>query len=226
MIRAAYKINFISVKLFSMLILLATYLLLSSHALAQKVYTNEADVFKSDELVFAGVDFSLMKFIAKPNYKNRDFEPFLKGWTKRAKILYTDTRLRLLFDKNAVYVDTASCDSLNKLAYLNDKLTYSKYNVSKKQIPPLIRRLQLESKEGIGLLVVVEFFEKKTEKSSAFIVFFDIATRNILMCDYFWSSHANGFGMTNHWSNGLKDNLSKYSVQHYLPKRELLVSEK
>lgn len=48
--------------------------------------------------------------------------------------------------------------------------------------------------------------------------FFDIATKKVLMSDYFSAREADGYGMINYWGTGLNATFGKYISDVYRKK--------
>jgi len=59
-----------------------------------------------------------------------------------------------------------------------------------------------EEKSGIGMVLIIDRFDKASDKAYVIVTFFDIATRDVL-----WATklkyRANGAGFTRHWGKGV-----------------------
>ena len=72
-----------------------------------------------------------------------------------------------------------------------------------------VKSYNLSRKSGVGLVIVVENFNKNTETATSWITFFDIKTREIL-----WAVQASGnckhLGYTAHWGSGIVDGFEDF----------------
>jgi len=60
-----------------------------------------------------------------------------------------------------------------------------------------------EKKDGVGLVFVIENFNKSAQVADVYVTFFDIASKKILLCEKM-SGAARGVGMRNYWAGAIK----------------------
>jgi hypothetical protein len=87
--------------------------------------------------------------------------------------------------------------------------TSSNYSVSNDMIAEMIGRYELPEKEGTGLVIVGELLDKSTYMGSFVVVYFDIASREVLYSREIIGK-ARGFGLRNYWAGALYDALRRY----------------
>lgn len=206
------------------------YICITKFAISQNIYTTKKDISDAKEIVFYGFDFSHFKMaenrVSDSYYPTDDpvgikapkhgyFKLYMSKWTGYllermdsryfAKNLKTD---KVIFDFDYNFEKIKQISDSNVLADTKVKIPVD-------SIQSYIYNYDIKQKEGIGFTIIVECFYKKKEASSAYFTFFDIATKKILMCDYFSTSHANGIGLTNHWGFGLHYTVDSYISNEY-----------
>lgn len=77
----------------------------------------------------------------------------------------------------------------------------------------------MREKEGLGMVINLENFNKEREYALIYVTFFDIATREILFAAEV-SGQAGGAGMTKHWASGVENAFREMFIdQIYKPRR-------
>ena len=97
----------------------------------------------------------------------------------------------------------------------DDLISITKNIISPDSIQKIVDDYQVKQKEGIGFLIIVECFEKLTKNSTAYFTFFDIATKKVIMSNYYGSAHASGSGLTKYWGSGLSETIFLYFDEVY-----------
>ena len=96
-----------------------------------------------------------------------------------------------------------------------DIASLTKNTISPDSIQSIIDNYQISQKEGIGFSVIVECFDRDKHTSSAYFTFFDIATKKIIMSDYFSTNNPSGNGLTKYWGKGFLDTVDVYISAEY-----------
>ena len=84
--------------------------------------------------------------------------------------------------------------------------TTSEYFISRDEIAEMVRRYDLQEKEGTGLVIIGELLDKSTNMGTFVVVYFDIASREVLHGQGIVGK-ARGFGLRNYWAGSLYDAL-------------------
>ncbi|MBL7931607.1 MAG: hypothetical protein JNL60_06890 [Bacteroidia bacterium] len=85
----------------------------------------------------------------------------------------------------------------------------------KDKLPTMVKAYpEGDKKEGLGLVFIVESFDKSYHRGNYWIVFFDIQSRKILFSDY-CSGSPSGFGLRNYWAGSLKHVLAEIQILRY-----------
>ena len=195
------------------------------NAAGQTVYTSKKDISAAKEIIFYGYDFSHFT-LADPKriYTAQGRDPAgVKDHPVNSIKVYVSAWVGYLLNKmgNNYFARKLKTSKVTfdfdytyqVIRQLNDSNLVSlfKTTIPRDSIQAIINNYQIKQKEGIGFTIIVECFNKDKEASSAYFTFFDIATKKVLMSDYFSTSHADGIGLTSHWGYGFN-----YTVDSYI----------
>lgn len=195
----------------------------SLNAGAQTVYSSKKDISDAKEIIFYGYDFSHFKLAdAKRLYAAASKDPaginepagikkYISGWVGYLLNKLGDGYFARKLKTSKVTFDFDYTLQVIKNLNEDELVSLVKTSIPADSIKSILSKYQIKQKEGIGFTIIVECFDKKTETSSAYFTFFDIATKNILMSDHFSTSHADGIGLTSHWGYGFT-----YTVESYI----------
>lgn len=205
--------------------LILTLFIFAHISYGQRVYTSKKDISDAKEIIFYGYDFSHFT-LADPKRLSfaQDKDPAgVKEHSANSMKVYVSAWVGYLLDKMSdnyfarkLKTNKVTFDfdyTLQVIRQLNDSNLVSllKTTIPKDSIQSIVNRYQVKQKEGIGFTIIVECFNKDKESSSAYFTFFDIATKKVIMSDYFSTSHADGIGLTKHWGYGFN-----YTVDSYI----------
>lgn len=179
----------------------------------------KSDIFNADtELTWLGMDFSQVHFIGTA-----------AQWQDAGEITNTDLRDKYFVSWNEVFVDekakydvakatgrvlvkynidvTASANGKSDKDYfVNDPGAFRHLDADK--VAKIVKGYNFKGGKGIGMMFVVEGMHKEAKKASMWVVFVDMATKNILLSKQIEGA-AGGFGFRNYWAkafyNGLKE---------------------
>jgi hypothetical protein len=154
------------------------------------------------EVNYYGLDFSKTKTFsaAEPGWEFKStFESInalvLREWSKYNPGRYLRNRI-VLRDISATQMVNDVIDPA-EIA-----VNSSRYRLTDEDIAGMVRRYDLLEQEGTGLVILGELFDKSLATGSFVVVYFDIATREVL--EYFdITGKARGFGLRNYWAGAL-----------------------
>ena len=163
-----------------------------------------------ENVVWAGIDFSLVKMIGSDfNKPNEIFPGMLVKWNA----LFVNERIGKLesaIDKKVV-LDVAGVEAKNKLAKPDQIIMtpgpdddIEKTHITDKDIAAAVRGLKLQSTSGIGLVYVVDRFVKNEKRAAVYVVYFDIKTRAVINSQR-KVEKGGGFGFRNFWFKAIKE---------------------
>jgi hypothetical protein len=165
-------------------------------------------VYSTRVATWFGIDFTKAKMIG--DFGN-DMSPevlrdsYYKAWNNLLVVEKEKYNLPLFFHKQSVPY------SLERVAELNSAVEPDSIMLPEFSHVPLFNRPMLEeiaskytqeSEKGVGVLMVVEAFDKSKEVAILDFVFFDIATGRVYFTRRF-SEKPHGAGLRNYWAKTL-----------------------
>jgi hypothetical protein len=185
----------------------------SSLTFSQIAYTDEKEIYSAKEFTFYGYDFTDFK-LAEVKRLDEDIVKYMWGWIGLMQEKITEERLKDNYRKEKVTINFTPTIELAKKLKGENLVTYIKHIINKDSLQQFIGRYTLSEKEGIGLVMIVECFDKKSARTSGYFVWFDISTRKIIKADYVDQKEADGYGMVNYWGIGLGGVSTNYAAAY------------
>jgi len=197
------------------LILLAMVVLL---AYTGKTYAQDVNaVFSAKEIVWFGADFSNVKFVGNaadfanlPDIRNRILNSINALFVSEPD----KYNVKKAFKKDKVITDLSVNDKRNLTLDIDKVLVDTEQTLSKETIQAMIKEYTpKEATTGIGGCFVMENLVKKEKDpyASLYVVFFDIATKNVLICEK-TSAKAGGIGFRNFWAKTVFLTIDDFSM--------------
>ncbi|MEP6738671.1 MAG: hypothetical protein ABJA70_24315 [Chryseolinea sp.] len=175
---------------------------------------SKSEVFKKEEPVtWLGLDFSHNKFIGDREKfgSESDVRKLMEAWNDliikeadkyniakaidRSKVEYA---VEVTNEHNAEQ-DVMSMFSDSEKDYLHLKVA---------DVEQLISGYDFKGKTGIGLMFVVESFNKTNVEGSVFVTFINMGTREVLFTERV-TAEPGGFGMRNYWAGSIREVIEK-----------------
>ncbi len=180
--------------------LVLLFLLLSATLHAQSV----RDVFSSPSLIWYGIDFSKAKFVGPQETwgeHQKIKETYFPAWNNFVMSEPEKYNLKKTFRKDMVTID------LKAVKEQNDKVATDNLIVTYGDVPMLpeasivnhVANYIDPAQKSLGLVFVVESFNKIKQIGLFHVIFFDVATGNVLMIKTM-EGDAGGFGLKNYWA--------------------------
>jgi len=177
------------------------------------------DVFTKDQIVWYGLDFSKAKMIgafdqgagAAPASGSDIKAKFIPGWN--GVILNEPEKydLKKTFRKTDVYKDLSVVEKSNSKIDVDNFMTFNDYKFDNPNsiVEGILNGYDKGDKtEGIGLVFIVEYFNKSEAKASVYVTFFDIASKKVLFTEHM-TGKPGGFGLRNYWVRTIKEILDQ-----------------
>jgi hypothetical protein len=170
----------------------------------------------TEPLFYYGVDFSHVR-ISDVSKISKNFE-YRKHYP-RAWIIYLEKEIirnkwvqRSLRKESFFYKQNEIISVSNNM--VNDFIIAETYSFPLDTVKYAIKQYNLNEKEGLGMVLIPENFNKQQEHARMWVVFFDIRNREIL-----WTTEVTGnckhIGYTAHWGSGIVDGLKKFIRKTY-----------
>ncbi|HEV7230419.1 MAG TPA: hypothetical protein VGO45_03760 [Bacteroidia bacterium] len=167
------------------------------------------DVFTKDEIVWYGLDFSKAKFVGAldKNGKitgNEVKTKWMPAWNSLVVNEPQNFDFKKAMDKASVYYDMKPVEEVNSKIVTDNIMTLNAVKLSKEEAMKAIAAYGPgEKKEGIGLVFVVESFDKPADRGNFWVVFFDIQTKKVLFAEHAEGKGV-GVGIRNFWGGSVK----------------------
>lgn len=178
---------------------------------------NTNNFFERDNLVWYGLDFSKAKMVGG------DFgaqaweikERFFKEWNYVIVDQPEKFNLPKFFRKSSVYKDLAVVEARNKDVNEKNLMSYNESELSVEDITKIVKQYKAgEKKDGTGLVFIIENFNKPSRRATAWVTFFDIATKKVLLTKKM-SAEPSGYGMRNFWAGAIYRMLTRINEKEY-----------
>ena len=181
--------------------LLLSFFVLTTSVWSQKNYTR-SDIFTAEKLTWFGLDFSGLKCIDPTGFTNP--EAIVNTYFRTMNELFQTEPdkydLKKFLDKKEVKFDLEPVTKLNESVNPGDLVLAagSSYSIPQEDLAGMIGKYSPAATEGIGLVFIMEKFDKASETGAIWVTFFDIASKNVLLADRL-TEKAAGFGFRNYW---------------------------
>jgi hypothetical protein len=174
----------------------------------QKIYTTEQDIYNIKELTFYGYDFSDWR-LAEEKRVGEDMRMYITAWIDMMKERMISEKLSNWYMKAKATPNFTPTTELAKKINPENLVVTKKHYIHTDSVQSFINKYVLTETEGIGLVMIVECFDKNTNRTSGYFTFFDIATKKVLLTEYMDQKEADGYGVKNFWGislNGITSN--------------------
>lgn len=177
---------------------------------ADKTSSERSPLMDSDTAVWAGLDYSLARFVGPGDFSDPSaiFPGFLESWNELFLKERMDRAGKVL--KKHLVADIGGVTEANKKAGARQIIavggpddTIEKTHIKREDIERAVRDYKLQSKEGLGLVFIVDRLVKPEAKGAVYVVFFDVASRKVISTDRY-VGRASGFGFRNFWFGAIK----------------------
>jgi hypothetical protein len=184
-------------------------LLLSGIALKAQ---DASKVFSATEIVWFGMDFTKAKFVgqfdqgmgAMPATGGDMRNKWIPQWNALIQNEQQNFDIKKALNKESVYYDIATINTLNSKIDPDGCMDVNPGKIEKSSIDAMVKKYASnDKKEGVGLVYIIENFNKGSQVADVYVTFFDIATKKVLICEKI-SGTAKGIGMRNYWAGAVK----------------------
>jgi len=191
-------------------------ILSSSLSKAQHNYLTREDIKDAKQIIFFGYDFSHFKLADAKRINDKTITSFPPAWVGYLNKLKNEGYYADKLDTKKVIFHFSYAEIIIRNLKNEDIASLTKQPIPIDSIQPIINRYQTHFNEGIGFTIIVEYFDKMSNTSSAYFTFFDIASKKIIMNrNYSTSNNTQGYGMTKYWGNSLSETIFNYFERFY-----------
>ena len=167
----------------------------------------------SDTVVWAGLDFTMVRMIGPGQFTQPEniFPGMVTAWNdlflqERLRSVEKQTGKRVVTDIAGVTEANKSANAKQIVASPGPEDTVKQTHITDKDIAKAVKSYKLESKSGLGVVMVADRFVKvdKKGRGAAYVVGFDIASRDVIFSQR-EIHNGTGFGFRNYWFRVFKD---------------------
>ncbi len=180
------------------------------------------EFFNNSELhlTYLGIDFTKARLINAPDANSFDIRNRL--YNSINDLVVNEPKK---FDIEAAFHKSNTGSNLSAVKTANGKInaeeivssnTEDFYRLKESDISAVVKALDIEKKNGIGLLFVMEGMKKVDKKgeASVWVVLLDMQSKKVLMTERF-ESKASGIGFRNYWASTIKETLDEIEKKKY-----------
>lgn len=199
--------------------------LYANSVFSQDLSESEKKALTAQEVVFYGFDFSNFK-LANAKKIGDDLHKFLGGWELYCLSEISPKTLTRYLRKDSLILNLGKAHSVNERVEPTEIAVALRHSISQETVGEIISKYGGPDEQGIGFIIIMECFEKYTYTTSGYFVFFDIATKKILMSDRASTIEVGRYGMTHYWGTGMVFLIKNYIDEIYLKKMARLKKER
>lgn len=182
----------------------------------------QTNPFEASEVYWCGLDFSKSRMVGnfsqfneaggKNGFDIRNI--YFRAWNRTIVDEPEKYTLDKFFNVSKVSYNLSATEQGNQdmdAAKLMVMDTYSK-ELTAEEIQACVNQYKLEQKSGIGIVFIVEKFDKFEERGVMNVVYFDIATQKVLFSKRM-SGEAKGIGIKNYWIRSVYNVMKEVSTE-------------
>jgi len=166
------------------------------------------DVFKQKQMTWYGLDFSMAKFVG--SFSNISYASNKGGWEIKGRyfnewnsVVLNEREkydLRRFYKKENVKYDLTDVNAVNAMVNPDSIMPWNPPSpLTDAQLQSAVSRYDTKSKQGLGLVYIVELFDKSLNKGIIHVTFFDMASGKVLLTKRI-ETEPGGFGLRNYWA--------------------------
>jgi hypothetical protein len=183
------------------------------------------DIFSKPDMVWFGLNFSEAKMVgnfaqvgeAGESSSKELRDKWMPSWNGLIIGEPQNFKFAETYEKDNIITDINSTEKMNKAINLGSLTQDEMFSFSdpQKAVKNVVSKLQAnEKKEGLGLVYVVESFNKNTQIATIYVTIFDIATKNVLITEKIEGKGA-GIGLRNYWAGAVKVITKEVKANYY-----------
>ena len=162
---------------------------------------SNAELFNSAKMVWFGVDMSRSKLVGVEGFTDPyDIQKrYVPAWNSLVLSEAEKYDVRKFFKKGEVVNDIIAVEAVNEKINPGEWVKMNTYTLDKSEIAGMVKKYKGTEKEGLGLVFIVESFDKFKESGFIYVTFFNIASKEVILTEKL-TAKAGGFGVRNYWA--------------------------
>ena len=171
---------------------------------------NTKKVFGTPIIGWYGLDFTKAKMVGWTESPHQIRDEFFPAWNASLQ----DVPFAQVFQKTGAYKELNGINKAN-LARETDDLVGKDADIKNETIAEMVKELSTgQKKDGLGVVFIVQSFDKTAELATVYVTFFDIATHNVCLVKKLTGKSAKGNPKTG-WTAAVKDILNKIQKSEF-----------
>ncbi|MBI4648260.1 MAG: hypothetical protein HY738_17170 [Bacteroidia bacterium] len=176
------------------------------------------DIFTAAEIYWFGLDFSQLKCIGDGFSDAYDIKnKFFSEWNKLVITEGERYNFKKALRKNSVPFDISMIEKVNSQVNADKLVLYSTIGIKELDqttVEELVKKYTLPINEGIGLVFIIDSFDKTKVTGTMYVTFFDLATKKVLLTEKM-EGKAVGVGFRNFWAGTVYSVLKEITLTKY-----------
>jgi hypothetical protein len=173
---------------------------------------NRSKAFAESSVTWYGVDYSLVKFTLITESTQQIVTNYLPSINA---VIITEPEkfnIRKYFNKYNVTIELDNVNEHNQKIDPAQLAITNPSSITQEDVNKLVKSYKTAGKTGMGLVFIAENMNKTTAIGSFYVVFFDLATKEIIDSQRVIGK-ASGFGFRNFWAGAVAAAMKAWSAQ-------------
>lgn len=189
--------------------LFAAFSLLTTNLLTAQVRNSDS------EITWYGLDFTEAKLIGSEGFSDPEAiqSSFFKKWNNLLIMEKEKYDIKKFFDKEKVNYDVDLAIERNNTVDPETLVIDKSHKVDRSTVENIVQQYKSADKNGLGLLFVIESFNKTESKGYMWVTSFDIKTGQVIK-SVRMEGKSGGFGLRNYWAKSIF-NVMKSSKKNF-----------
>ena len=167
-------------------------------------------VFGSPTIAWFGLDFTKAKMVGFTDSPHKIRDEYFSAWNASV-----DMDLSKAFQKKAAYKDPNGINKANLARETETLVSTDDKEMSAENIAENVKQMPTgQKKEGLGVLFIVQSFNKVLDVATVHITFFDIATRKVLWTKKVTGKPSGG-SPKSAWTGAIKNIIDKIEKKEF-----------
>lgn len=174
-------------------------------------HAQQNKALSSSEVVWYGLDFTKARMIGSLGFTDPDdiADRFLKNWNQLIISENEKYDIAKFYSKKEVHYNIEMTNSRNEKIDADKLVIDEDYEISKDDITSVISEYEDgDHTAGLGLVYIIESFNKIKGKGNIWVTFFDIASGEVIHTEKM-EGKPGGFGLKNYWARTVYDVMKK-----------------
>ena len=183
------------------------------------------DISKANEIIWFGLNFSQAKMVGQFDQAvgagaataSELKDKWVPGWNTLVISEPQNFKIKEALKKDKIYFDMKPTEKMNRDIKTDDFMGVNAFTFddAQKTVQNIVSKLSGGDKnEGIGMVFIVESFNKTSDEASVYVTLFDIKTKSVLVTEKIIGK-PKGIGLRNFWAGAVKHIIKQIDDRYY-----------